>query len=125
MSRYLLLFLLNLPFIIFAITSSITQYKMNRSSKRRMIAQLVIWLTILTGLLIAQPLYEWLYSHELTQTEPLSLFDVMQITAIVIVFYIANRTRIKAEATERRLHDLHQELSIILADQNTSISSEK
>lgn len=115
MSRYLLLFLLNFPFILTAILSALTQYKLGKSSKRRFIAQTILWLVILIGLLIAQPLYEWLYSNELTQTEPLSLFDVIQITAIVVTFYIANRTRAQLESTERRLQDLHQELSIRLS----------
>ena len=117
MIRYLLLFLLNFPFILAAILSALTQYKLGKTTKRRFIIQAGLWLVILAGLLVAQPLYEWLYSNELTQTEPLSLFDVIQITAIVITFYIANRTRAKLEAMERRVQDLHQELSIRLSDQ--------
>ena len=112
MSRYLLLLLLNLPFVSMAILSAITQYKLRRSTKRRMIVQILLWLIVITGLALAQPIYEWLFSHNLTDTEPLSLFDVIQITAIVIVFYIANRTRAKVEVLERRVQDLHQELSI-------------
>ena len=116
MSRYLLLLLLNLPFIVFGVIGAITQYKLGRSSRRRLVAAIGVWFAILIALIIAQPLYEYLYSNELTQTEPLSLFDVMQITAIVVVFYIANRTRNKLETTERRLNDLHQELSIVLSE---------
>lgn len=119
MSRYLLLFLLNAPLVIAGVLGSATQYKMGKSSRRRFTAQLMIWILILAGLIIAQPLYEWLYSQELTQTEPLSLFDVIQITAVVIIFYIANRTRIKLETAERRLQDLHQELSIYLSQNKT------
>ena len=69
----------------------------------------------MAGLLFAEPFYTWLFSNDLTDTESLSLFDVVQITAIVITFYILNRVRIKAERTERRLNDLHQELSIKLS----------
>jgi hypothetical protein len=117
MSRYLLLLLLNLPFVMAGLLGALTQYKLRKSSKRRFIAQTILWLTILTGLITAQPLYEWLYDRNLTQTEPLSLFDVIQITAIVVVFYTANRTRSKLEETERRLQDLHQELSIRLRNE--------
>lgn len=115
MSRYLLLLLLNLPFVLMAILSAITQYKLNRSSRRRMVTQIVAWLIIIAGLALAQPIYEWLFSHNLTETDSLSLFDVIQITAIVIVFYVANRTRAKVEVLERRVQDLHQELSIRLS----------
>lgn len=115
MSRYLLLFLLNLPFIIAAMTSAIVNYKLGNSSKRRLRFQMVMWTIVLVGLATAKPIYEWLFSNNLTETEPLSLFDVVQITGIVTVFYIANRTRTKLETLERQTHDLHQELSIRLS----------
>ena len=115
MSRYLLLFLLNFPFVLAAMLSGFTQYKLNKISRRRMLIQLFMWLIILAGLALAAPIYSWLFKNKLTDTEPLSLFDVIQITGIVITFYIANRTRAKLEVLERRLNDLHQELSIILS----------
>lgn len=117
MSRYLLLLLLNLPFILIAILGAITQYKLHHSTRQKMFARISLWLTVAISLALAQPIYDWLFSHRLTQTEPLSLFDVIQITAIIIVFYIANRTRAKVETLERRIQDLHQELSIRLSDQ--------
>lgn len=116
MSRYLLLLLLNLPFIFAALIGVVTRYKLGKSSKRRLVAQILVWTAIFFGLLLAEPLYEWLYSSKLTNTEPLSLFDVIQITAIVIIFYMANRTRARLENTEKRLNDLHQELSIRLSN---------
>lgn len=118
MSRYALLLLLNLPFIIAAILSALTQYKMRTISRVRFWVQISLWFLILTGLIVAKPLYTWLFNNALTDTEPLSLFDVIQITAIVIVFYIANRTRSKLERIEKRLQDLHQELSIKFVDKD-------
>lgn len=116
MSRYLLLFLINLPFVIAAIISAVTQYKLGRSSRRRLIAQIILWTTVLCALALAQPIYEWLFANNLTQTEPLSLFDVVLFTGVVVTFYVANRTRAKVEALEKRVRDLHQELSIRLSD---------
>lgn len=115
MSRYLLLFLINLPFILAAIVSAITQYKLGRSTKRRLMTQLLVWLTVVAALVLAQPIYEWLFSHNLTETEPLSLFDVVLFTGFVMTFYLANRTRSKVETLEKRVRDLHQELSITLS----------
>lgn len=115
MSRYLLLLLLNLPFILLAIVSAITRYKLGRSSVKRLFFQLLIWLIILVGLASAEYVYTWLFQQRLTQTEPLSLFDVIQITAIVIVFYMAYRSRTRIEELERRVYDLNQELSIRLS----------
>jgi hypothetical protein len=115
MSRYLLLLLLNLPFVTLAILSAITQYKLQRSTRKRMVVQITLWVLVVIGLALAQPFYDWLLTNEFTATEPLSLFDVVQITAIVIIFYIANRTRAKVEILEKRVQDLHQELSIKLS----------
>lgn len=119
MSRYLLLFILNFPFVLAAMLSAITQYKLRKITRKRMIVQMVIWVIILIGLSSAYTLYHWLFSHNLTESEPLSLFDVIQITGIVITFYIANRTRAKADALERRVNDLHQALSIKLSKERT------
>jgi len=116
MSRYQILLLLNLPFIMLSILSAITRFKLKRSTKKRCIVQVVIWLLVLVGLASAQYIYEWLFNHQMTKTEPLSLFDVIQITAIVIVFYIANRSHAKVETLEKRVQDLHQELSIRMSD---------
>ena len=116
MSRYFLLLLLNIPFILLSILAAITQYKLNRSTKKRLVTQVIVWSIVLFGLASAEAIYTWLFQHKLTETEPLSLFDVIQITAIIIIFYVANRSRIKIEFIEERLQSLHQEISIKLSD---------
>ncbi|MGF7229605.1 MAG: hypothetical protein ACQR33_06545 [Candidatus Saccharibacteria bacterium] len=120
MSRYLILLILNGPFIVAGLVNALVAYKMTRISKRRFILQVAFWIILLTGLATIKPIYEFLFSNNLTNTEPLSLFDVMQITGIVIVFFIAIRTRAKVENLERRLQDLHQELSIRLSQDETN-----
>lgn len=116
MSRYLILIILNLPFILLAFLGAVTQYKLKHITKKRLIFQIIIWLFVLASLLSVESIYTWLFTHNMTQTEPLSLFDVIQITAIVVVFYIANRSRTRLETLEKRLQDLHRELSIKLSD---------
>jgi hypothetical protein len=88
---------------------------MHRTSRSRFLFQTAFWLIVFIGLASAQPIYQFLFSNNLTNTEPLSLFDVIQITGIVAVLFIANRTRAKVEVLERRLQDFHQELSIRLS----------
>jgi len=120
-SRYLILFILNAPFILAGLFNSLIAYKLRRISKRRFLFQLIFWLIILTGLAAAQPIYEFLFSNNFTQTEPLSLFDVIQITGIVVLAFAIIRARAKVESLEKRVQDLHQELSIRLsADENIS-----
>ncbi len=115
MSRYTLLLLLNLPFILAGLLTALTQYKLGRTSTRRFAVQVVFWLCILLGLILAEPLYIWLLNNGYTDADSLSLFDVVQITAIVVIAYVANRMRLKLMVLERRLQDLHQELSIRLS----------
>jgi hypothetical protein len=107
-----------MPFVIMGVTNALVSYKLSKISKRRFLFQLFLWLTILLGLLGAKPIYEFLFSNNLTDTEPLSLFDVIQITGIVFIFSMVNRLRSKQEIIERRVQDLHQELSIRLAEQH-------
>ena len=117
MSRYWILLILNLPFIILAIVSAITRYKMKHSTRRKMIIQIILWSIILFGLAFAQTFYDWLITSGYTNTESLSLFDVIQITSIVVLLYIVNRLRAKTESLENRLNGIHRELSIKLSEQ--------
>ncbi len=107
--------ILNLPLIIAGILSAVVAYKLKQTNRRRLIFRISLWLFILLGLLLAEPLYTFLFSNHLTQSEPLSLFDVIQITGIIFTLFIANRAHIKADLLERRIQDLHQELSIQLS----------
>lgn len=115
MSRYILLLLINLPFVALAITGIITRFKMKRISRRRASIQLTLWFVLLSGLILAEPTYHWLFANNFTDADSLSLFDVVQITAIVFLLYTINSISIRLEQTEKRLNDLHQELSIKLS----------
>lgn len=116
MSRYTLLFLLNLPLILMAIVATVTRYKLKHATGRRTGIQLAIWLVILAGLSFAQPLYEWLRANGYTDTDSLSLFDVIQITAIVVILYISTRIHARVDELEQRLSSLHREISIRLSN---------
>lgn len=98
--------------------NALVSFKTNHSTRRRFLVQVLFWLIILSGLVLAEPLYLYLFSHGYTDSESLSLFDVIQITGIVFVFYIANRSRNRLETLEKRVQDLHQQLSIRLRDKS-------
>ncbi|HEU5187421.1 MAG TPA: hypothetical protein VFT87_02870 [Candidatus Saccharimonadales bacterium] len=116
MSRYTILMLLNLPLILLAIANSLVAYKTKRITSQRFLVQLGVWLTIFVGLACAQQIYIYLFTSGLTDTESLSLFDVIQITGIVFLFFVLNRMRTKTEAIERRMQNMHQALSILLSE---------
>lgn len=119
-SRYLILLLLNTPFIVAGLTNALVNFKLKKISRRRFAYQALIWLLLFAGLASAKPIYEFLFSRNLTRTEPLSLFDVIQITGIIAVIFVAYRTRAKLESLEHRVRDLHQELSIKLSEDKRS-----
>ena len=117
MSRYLILILLNLPLIISGLLGSLIDYKTGKIGKNKYWFLTALWSLILFGIIIAGPFYHFLYTHNKTTTASLSLFDVIQFTGIIYILFMANRSRIKSDVLERRVQDLHQELSIRLSDE--------
>jgi len=95
-----------------AVLNAFVSYKMKHLSLRRLIYKVSFWIVVFIGLISAETIYNFLYSNNLTRTEPLSLFDVFQITGIIFVFFLVNKLYVKVDVLERRVQDLHQELSI-------------
>lgn len=116
--RYVILVLLNLPIILLALTNIITQYKTAKISKYRFRYQILLWLVILILLVSSFPVYNYLVGNPILDAHELSLFDVVQTTALVYLFYFANNLRRKNEQNEITLRELHQELSISLSEKN-------
>jgi hypothetical protein len=108
--------LLNLPLIIAGLLGGLVDYKLEKITRNKYLFQTCLWLIILIGLMLAQPIYRFLYTHHMTQTASMSLFDVIELTGIVYVLFMANRSRVKSDVLERRIQDLHQELSIRLSE---------
>lgn len=117
--RYLLLVLLNLPIIFVALINIITQYKLRRVSRSRLRHQLIVWLVTLLVLIGSFPVYNLLVGKDIFDSSELSLFDIVEITALISLFYISNNQRQRLDQSERRLRDLHQELSIRLSNHST------
>jgi hypothetical protein cdiviTM7_01388 len=113
--RYLILILLNVPIILAALINIITQYKLRKVSPARFRHQLIIWLVIMVSLMGSFPIYNISLGHPPLDSSELSLFDILQTTTIIFLFYIANNQRQRIDQNERRLRDLHQELSIRLS----------
>lgn len=118
MSRYIILLLLNVPFIIAGLVSTTINYKLSKISKLRFLFRAAFWLIIFVGLASTKTIYEFLFSNKLTRTEPLSLFDVIEITGIIGIFFIVNKTRARMHNLERKVQELNQELSIKLSSRD-------
>lgn len=114
--RYLVLVLLNTPIILLALVNIVTQYKLHRVSLSRFRHQLIVWISILIILIGSFPVYNTLIGNQPFNSSELSAFDIIQTTVIILLFYIFNNQRQRLDQNERRLRDLHQELSIRLSD---------
>lgn len=123
--RYAFLVLLNLPIIFLALLNILTQYKLRKISARRFRHQFTFWLLILLVLVLAFPLYNHFTHRALLESSQLSFMDISESTVIIYLVYIINNHRRKIEQNERLLRDLHQELSILLSSENSSIKSKK
>lgn len=116
--RYIILVILNLPVILLALINIITQYKLKKVDRRRFRFQIVVWMVILVVLISSFPIYNYVMGYPVLDSSELSLFDIIQTTAIIYLFYIINDYRRKIERDERTIRDLHQEISIRLSDTN-------
>ena len=114
--RYLILVIINLPIVFLAFLNIITQYKMKRIDKERFIRQTLLWLIISLVLILAFPIYNLANGRAIFSSVELSFFDIAEVTSIVFLFYTVNNQIRKLNNTERRLRDLHQEMSIILSE---------
>jgi hypothetical protein len=113
--RYLILVLLNIPIILLALVNILTQYKMQKITGGRFRHQIALWVVILIVLVSSFPIYNHLSGKHILDSSELSLFDIVQTTAIVYMIYILNNHRRKIEHNEKLIRDLHQELSIKLS----------
>ncbi len=113
--RYIILVILNLPIILLALINIVTQYKLGQVNKNRFYHQLIIWLVILAVLIASFPVYNTLVGKAPLDSSELSAFDILQTTVIIMLFYIANTQRQRQDRADKRLRELHQELSIRLS----------
>lgn len=114
--RYVVLVLLNTPIIIGALVNIITQYKLRKVSAVRFRHQLILWSILLAVLVGSFPLYNLSIGKPPLDSSELSLFDIVQTTAIILLFYILNHQRQQLDQAEYRLRQLHQALSIKLSE---------
>lgn len=113
--RYIILVALNIPVILLAFINILTQYKMKRVSRTRFQHQVILWLGLLIVLVGSFPVYNLLISKPILDSSELSLFDIVEIAAIIFLFYIVNNQRQKIDQNEKTIRELHQELSIKLS----------
>lgn len=115
MSKYTLLVLLNAPFVIFGILKAIAGYKRGGINRAGLATRLLFWVSVLLGLVFAEDIYSYLVSNGLTDSDPLSIADVVLVTGLSFCLFLIIRLYAKIEGQQRRFDLLHEKLSIELS----------
>jgi len=115
-NKYALLILVNLPLILIGIISAITSYKTSRISKKKCIAQVAMWLTVGVLLCFVEPIYNALITHNLTNSQPMSIFDMVLLTLILFCLLLIKQTNEKLDLLSTKFSRMHEN-SVIAEEQ--------
>lgn len=111
-TKYNILILLTLPILILFLIRIYDNYKRKKISVRGLIILGGFWLLLTLGILFNQQIFNYFDTTKLTQSTPLSLYDVLQITAIILLIYLAFRQTFKIEELQNKLSKLNQEIAL-------------
>lgn len=119
MSKYVLLVLINLPIVLIGITRAITRYKTKpaRISRNKCVLEVVFWLSIGIALSSVEPIYNTLIQHNLTNSPPMSLFDIVLLTLFVFCLLLIVEANEEITALKRVASRMHEKLTIMEADE--------
>lgn len=116
MDKYVLLFILNIPFVIFGVLKAVMVYRTKNVDRFTFALRMLFWVIILLVLIFAHSIYDYLYSHGLTDSTPLSIADVVLATGLMLCLSLCVRLYSKVDAMDKRLADLHEKLSVYISD---------
>lgn len=115
MDKYTLLIVLNLPFVVFGVINAIARYKESSLGRFSLFIRLIFWSALGLGIIFAQQLYDFLIRNDLTNSQPLSLADVLLVTGVSFCLFLSIRLYTRLDQTERKLTELQEHLSILLS----------
>jgi hypothetical protein len=115
MSKYTLLIILNVPFVLLGIIKALNSFKKGAVGPFDLTLRVGFWVIILVGLFFAENIYNYLVVQGLTDSTPLSIADVVLVTGINFCLFLILRLYTKIELQERRFMELHEKLSIELS----------
>ena len=111
-SKYFLLVIINLPLLVVGIVSAIADYKTSRISRKRSLIQVAFWLVVGAGLIIIEPAYNALVRHNLTDSPPMSLFDMVLLTLVLFCLLLLKNANERMSVLARKLSRMHENLVI-------------
>jgi hypothetical protein len=118
MNKYLLLLLINTPLLAIGILEALSGYKTNRISRRRCIVQVLFWLSVAVVLVLMEPIYNTLIRFNLTNSTPLSIFDIVLLTLLLFCLFLIKKSNESITRLNRKISRLHESLVISEAQRN-------
>jgi hypothetical protein len=94
------------------VLSAISAYKTRQISRRRMQLNVLFWLCVFVGLMLIEPLYNALIRANLTDSGPLSIFDIVLLTFILLILFLIKKVNESNMRLKRRMSILQENLAI-------------
>jgi cytochrome bd-type quinol oxidase subunit 2 len=111
-NKYFILVLINLPLLLVGIIGAVVNYKTSRISRKRCIVQVAFWLFVAAALMLIAPAYDALVTHNLTNSPPMSLFDVVLLTLLLFCLLLIKNANERMSVLARKLSRMHENLVI-------------
>jgi len=115
-TKYNLLIILSSPILMLFILRIYDNYKRKRISLRASILLGLFWLILLTGVLFNKLIFELILRSKLSDSTPLSLYDMIQIVAIIFLIYVAFRQSFKIEDLREKITKINEEIALYKKD---------
>lgn len=112
LTKYNILIILCLPILLLFLIRIYDNYKRKKISTRGLVILSIFWLALTLGILFNQQIFNYLEKSNLISSTPLSLYDVIQITAIILLIYLVFRQTFKIEELQNKLSKLNQEIAL-------------
>lgn len=112
MNKYLVLFILNVPFVIYGYIKVYVYWETKRAGRLGIFIRLVFWTAILGLLVFASKIDTFFIAHKITNSTRLSLPDVVLATGLNLVLFIVIRLYARLDALELRFTKLVGEQAI-------------
>ena len=114
-SKYAILIIVNLLLLLIAVTGTLVNYNTKRISRRRAILELLFWGAIGVMLVLIEPIYNALLRHHITNSAPMSIFDVVLLTLVILCLLLIKHVNEKVVALSRKISTIHE--GIVIAEE--------
>ena len=118
-TKYNILIIFCLPILLLFLIRIYDNYKRRNISARGLIILVFFWSVLTLGILFNQQLFDWLDQAHLISSPPLSLYDVSEIIAIILLLYLVFRQTYKIEDLQNKLSKINQEITLEIATEHS------